>query len=380
MKRVALVITVWIAVSQAAAAFSAFTPRELFDFEVVIPEEEKVETDLLVAAGNVIIEGDVTGEVVVTGGNVLISGEIGKGLKIYGGNIELSGTANEGAQVFGANVEITGHVKGRLSAAGMKLILDGTFDDEVDASGGRIEVNGTFAEGLNLYAYRAELGPETVIEGDLEYTVEENLTKDPAASVKGEIKDITEQTREEQADKLRQIRLVFSGVLFLSFVVTGLILHAVFPKYLGRVSNNMLKSFSQSILVGFLAVIGVPLAAVVMAITVIGIPTALILTSAYFIAMYLSFVVAGTFVGRLMIGAFTSKQQSPMMLSMFIGLLAICLVSFIPRVGPFLTALLTISGFGGFVIGLYKKKTPTALVICQEEKETTDESDREPPQ
>ncbi len=375
MKHVPFLITVCIVVLQAAVAFCAFRPQEFFDYEVIIPKEDRVETDLQVAAGNVIIEGDVTGEVVVTGGNVVISGEIGENLKVFGGNIELSGTAGKGAQVFGANVEITGHVKGKLNVTGMKLILDGTFDDEVDASGGKVEVNGTFAKGLNLYAYKADLGPDTVIEGDFEYAVEKKLTRDPGASINGEIKDTTEQMRKEQADKLRQMRLVFSGVLFLSYIATGLIFHAVFPKYFGRVCNNMLKNFSQSLFVGFLAIIGVPLAISIMAITVIGIPSALILTSAYFVALYLSLVLAGTLVGRLIIGALTSRRQFPIMLCMFTGLLAICLVSFIPRIGPILTALLAISGFGGFVISLYKKEPPIVLVTYPEQKATTDESD-----
>lgn len=69
---------------------------------VVVPADEVIADDLVVAANTVIINGTVTGDVVVTAQSVEINGTVEGDLLAMGGGVAINGTVEDDARVAGA--------------------------------------------------------------------------------------------------------------------------------------------------------------------------------------------------------------------------------------------------------------------------------------
>ena len=76
-KKLVLVLYLFFLTPFAIAA-SSFNPQEFLGFEVIIPKEQKLETDVRIIAANAEIEGEITGEAIVTGANVQVSGALSR--------------------------------------------------------------------------------------------------------------------------------------------------------------------------------------------------------------------------------------------------------------------------------------------------------------
>jgi hypothetical protein len=102
-----------------------------------------------------------------------------------------------------------------------------------------------------------------------------------------------------------------------------------------------------------LSLIAIPVAAIIALITLIGIPLGLILVGLYAIFLYLSWVIAGILLGRLILQILGTMEPS-LILSALIGLFILILVGWIPYLGGFVNLVVILFGLGIILQGLYR--------------------------
>lgn len=375
MKKILFIIAVYLLVSAANSSYASFNPREFYDFEVIIPKGEKLETDMLAVAGNLVIEGEVTGEVVLTGANIKVAGDIRESLSAYGGNVVVSGNIDNDVIVKAGNAEIGGKINKDFVCYAGNAILTGTFGGKVKVFGGRIRLNGKFAKGVEIYAYEAVIGPETEIQGDLFYASEKKIAIGDGAKISGKIKDKSKETKEDMIQRLRIIQQIFASFMFLSLLVTGILLNAILPNQIQKIDNIMSESLPQAVFAGIIGIIVTPIIATVVFATIVGIPAALILMAGYFAALYLSFIFAGIFIGKEIIRLAAKRDNASRSVCLFVGLLSAFFVGMIPYLGTLVMMMLALSGFGGLVLSLFKKDSSETMYPEAASSSTGESSD-----
>lgn len=104
---------------------------------------EPVGGDLLAAGGEVRIDAEVGQDVYAAGGaRVALNADVKRNARLAGGKVEIGHRASiaGNATVAGGDVMVLGDVLGQLAVAGGRIYLNGRVAGNVDASGGEIEL------------------------------------------------------------------------------------------------------------------------------------------------------------------------------------------------------------------------------------------------
>jgi len=239
----------------------------------------QVAGDAALAAGKIRSDGSIAQDAYLAGGQLAINGAIGRNARIAGGQVEtgVNSTIAGNASIAGGEVRLRGGVAGFLTVAGGRVLLDGVVDHDVTVT-----------------AREVELGPSARIAGKLRYTSRKVLREDPAAQVAGGIERVPfpagmrEWGRGERRYMARGAGLLWVAGLML---MAGLWI-AFLPGVATRIATTARGRFGWSLLLGFVLLVCIPAAIIVMLATVIGIPLAL-LTLLLYIALLLTGYVAG---------------------------------------------------------------------------------------
>lgn len=299
--------------------------------------------DLIVAGGTVTISGPVSGDLIVAGGTVKVTSEVKGSVRIIGGTVDVNAKVGKNVNLLGGALTL-----GKESeVAGETLILGGSMDIEghamkaVNGWGGRFTLNGQVDADVSLSttddcgdASCVIVGPSAVVKGNFSYRATKDAAIDKDAKISGTI------TKSDLAEETVTAKKFFSGFLTIarlwnlfSLLVVGTLLGLLVPKTLRQVAETMMKRSGASIGWGSLAFLASVPAFFILALTVIGIPLMLILLCLYGIAVYVSQVFLGYFLGSAIFRRFqvrsdepTAVKKSTVMLPMLLGIIVISLV------------------------------------------------------
>ncbi len=230
-----------------------------------------IEGDALAAGGNARIGAPIGQTLYAAGGNLTVNAAIGRSARIAGGQVEIGPKARIGGNVTvgGGDVRILGAVNGYVRAAGGRVLIDGPVGGDVVATSGTLE-----------------LGPNARIAGRLTYASREELARDPAAQVLGGVERLTIEGGWAEASRHRFGLRGGSWVWSIGLMVIAGVLVAALPAFQSRVSDTLRTRVGLSLLLGFVALVCIPVAALVLMITIIGLPLAL-MTVALYLALLL---------------------------------------------------------------------------------------------
>lgn len=302
------------------------------------------------------------------GGTVVVeSGETVDGLTVFGGSVVVRGTVNGDLSGFAGDVTVaeSGTVTGDLSAAVGSLEVLGTVDGDVSVAAGSVvvgpdaTVGGSLSAGAGSVTIAGEIagdvsvGADSVrvldgarVSGRLEYDAE-SFELQPGATVEGgavENPDIGGPF---------QVRVLpgFGGWLVDSYLfavnlLLGAVLLAVFPGASRRVADTVTESPVRTGVVGLLALVGVPLALVLIAITVVGIPITVVGLLVFALVAWAAYVWGNYAVGAwlLSLGDYEGRWAA-----LFAGLVAVALVGYVPVLGGLTQFAVLLLGLGALV-------------------------------
>ncbi len=313
---------------------------------------EAVAGDLIAAGGNVDIDAPVAGDAVVAGGHVRIGGDIAQSVYAAGGEVKIGGKVGRNVRVAGGQVDITpkAQIAGNLTVGGGQVNLKGSVTGHVLVGGGRVFIDAAVGGDVDAASAQVELGPHARIAGKLRYGSAKELQRDPQAQVLGGV----EQQEESVADRERrhgERRFIPGGASvawMLGTMLLAVVLLAALPRFYDQVAQTLRARPGTSLLLGFVLLVCVPAAALILMITIIGIPLALVTIALYLALLPVGYASAGIALGAWALQRFKSDRASQRGWRIASALLAVLLLALLGRI----PAVGAIVGFASLVAGL----------------------------
>lgn len=369
--------------------FSVIAAGQTPDKNIYLPEDQTIDDNYFIAGETVVIDGQVVDDLVVAGGNITINGDVGGDILAAGGNVTINGNAGGDIRVVGGTLNLNGTVGGNASIAGGTIFLNDNFNvaKTVSVAGGQVQAFGTIGRDLHAAGGQIILGsdvgrdadvavdelvvqPSVVIAGNLKYESGREANIPTQAQIGGDVLyNAHQKALPNKADievakgvgagvlaALAGIVLAFKFVMFLAFLLVGLVFIVVIPKAVRGVMDIAMKQRWQSIGWGFVFLIVTPVVVGILMATIVGIPLALMVLALYMAALYVSHLIFSIVLGEWIIKYFAkNKKKTPgMFWSLLLGAVVFGLLASLPIIGWIVKLIGCVWGLGAGV--LYDKE------------------------
>jgi cytoskeletal protein CcmA (bactofilin family) len=311
---------------------------------VVVEEGETVD-GLTAYGGTVVVSGTVEGDLTAFGGTVLVTpgGEVTGSVDATAGNIRLAGSVGGDVSATGGNVYVasTGSIGGTLEAAAGTIVLAGTVDENAELTAGSITLaSGATINGDVTYA----IGEE----GDGEFT-------NNGASVGGSVtRDESLSTGDGGASGFSmpdESGAIFGVYGFLVNLLVGVLLLVVLPVTSERIADRARTNPLRTGGVGLAALLGVPIALALVALSIVGIPVMLGGLLTYGLLIWIATIYGRYAIGTLLL-SYTGIENR--WVALLAGLLIVAGLVRIPVVGWVFELLVLLLGLGGLAGLIYR--------------------------
>lgn len=342
---------------------------------VVLPKSETIQTDYYAAgesvnlegtvkgdaylAGGIInVDGNINGDLLAAGGNLNIRGNISQDIRVAGGNIYISGTVGGNITTVGGSITIaeSAKVAGTLTAAGGNVIVNAPLPKDIHAGAGNLALANSVGGNVNAGVGALSLSSRSSISGDLNYWSEEQASISREATISGAVnRHLPQKDWQKSIDaekKAKQgIGAIVTGFKFYTFLtglLIGLLLLKLAPELSRKIANIINLKPWASLGIGFLTIIVVPVAFILLLITVIGVPLAFLLLGIFLITTSLVNIFVALFIGQKTLTYFNKKTN--IYLQFLTGAIIFFLVGLVPFIGALMGTLAFLVGLGALLL------------------------------
>ena len=324
----------------------------------------KIRGDLMAGAQSIKIEGKIEGDFWGIAQDLEIEGQVKGDVRVAGGEISVEGVVENDAIIFCSELMLAENssINGDLKFGCETIDMLGEIKKGVEGTGEKVKIGGDIKGDIELTCEELIILPPAVIDGDINYKSKKEILMKEHAEVLGKI--VHTFPEEKWEFKFPTIPKIFFRILFLiSAVIVGVISVALSSKHCLAIANSIKDRWWQCLLTGFIVLVCVPVAVVLISITIVGLPLGIIVSLLYLILLYLSGIFFGLFIGEGMFKIFKLKV-SPY-LSIVLGLVVLFFLTMIPYVGWLIRFLVLLFGLGAVVlteISLYKQRRKSGKV------------------
>lgn len=289
----------------------------------------EITDDALAAAQHIYIHGSVGDMMLGMGETVVVDGNIEGDLFAAGREVRIAGDARIGGNAFIAAASVHfegGEIEGALRVAGAAITLDGRVGNFTEVYGGNVTFGENYAS-----AFGTTINSNTPVH-------RENLGVVPP--------DLTIMV--DQPDWWGF--LLFKFGLYLSLLITGLVLIRVFKRTSTDLRKFSTEGFWKNAGIGLISFLGVPLAVIVLTIMVLTIPLAVILALLYGLALFTGYLLVAMLLGVMVLLWFRGEPApSTPYWGLALGMVVLAVLVNLPFVGWAIHALLLFFGLGSLV-------------------------------
>lgn len=349
-----------------------------------IGKDEVIDDDVLVGGGTVTVDGTINGDLMAAGANVTINGDVNGTVRAAGSTVIINGVVFDDLVVGGGTVSVKGEVVDDLIVAGGSVIVEGEVRDNAMMAGGILDIangarvgrdlligggmvsisgevkrNVTFSAGqLNVTGRvggnltgeadeKVTIGPDAVINGNLEYKAPAEADIESGAEVMGN-KQWTpvEETVQKASYAANYLGKIYS---VLALIATAIVVVLLFPKYSMQLAQNIETMPGKSIGYGIIVLILTPVIVLFLAMTLLGIPMAAIIFGLYLMVLYLSKIFVGLWIGKMIVKPKGDKRGA-VVGSAVLGVLILSILMVIPFLGFLVKLAAVMFGLGALVI------------------------------
>jgi cytoskeletal protein CcmA (bactofilin family) len=346
--------------------------------KVAIASGEVVNDDLYIAGETVLIDGIINGDLWAFGRAIIISGEVKGSILAAAESINISAYSVhtvraacrsldisgdiDGDVIVGAaevNIASTATITGDLLFGAGKTRIDGLIDSDVLGGAGTVHIGNGVKGNVKLRVGEITLSSSSNIKGDLTYISEKKANIQEGALIAG---SITHKLPMVKARKKGSPVAPFLGIIprimfFLMALITGLVILLLAPKRLRSISESIGISPWPSLGWGAVILFATPPAALTVFFTIVGIPLVFIALALYGIAVYLSQIPVGLFIGSWIIGRYSKvENKSTMFCALALGLFIQGLLRLIPFLRFFVTVAIILLGLGAIIVSEKKRR------------------------
>ena len=312
--------------------------------------EGTVTGDLYFAGRSLTITGRVDGDVFGFGNDISVEGSVGLSLRGAAETIRINGELGRGLAAAGGQVSVLpgATVGGGIMMAGDRLSLAGPVGGSVLAGGSRLEVNAPIEGDLKFSGEALHLGSAATIGGSGSYTGPSEPEREPGAP--------TVEWSEPEPDETS----VWDGVMRFARrwgmgLTLGLVLVFLASGPLGAMAAIGGRPIAP-LLLGLLLFVGLPFAAILLAITFIGLPLAFAIGMLYVFLLYASRVIAAMVIGQAILGLASTNVQRIGRIALGLGILMLAVE--VPLIGGVVGLLVMFFGLGAFGLWIWRSRRP----------------------
>lgn len=312
-----------------------------------------IEGDLISASRSLVQSGLILGSLNAVAQDVDILGEVKGSVRAFAQNINVNGTVDRNLIAFGYSVDVKpgAQIHKDVTAFCGKMTLDGKLGGSLKGSMGELVISGVVNQDVSVEADKITLMPTARILGNLKYKSGKEAKIESGAQVSGEtVWTELKTTKEKKPGSIFTGKPIIPEILFLlALMVTGVVLTLICRKNAYLAKQAVSDSFLKTLAVGFVVMVCVPIAVIILIISVIGIPIAVIAFSTYAVLIYIAKIPVATFVGEKIIKALGKEGQPSLIWSMLFGLVVLTLALNIPYLDWLIYFLVLFTGFGAII-------------------------------
>ncbi len=376
---VALTLALFVGVPLLSAAVL------LTDDTTTIRAEQTIDEDAYIFGNDVTFNGTASRDLISATQDFDLgeTARVGGNVNVAANDVRLAGTIERSARMAARDVVITGTVGGDLVVAAQRLRIEAgarvTGDliiavqdvDILGEVGGQIRgqadtltlTNAVVSQDILVAVDDLDVLGTTVVSGAIRYDSDSDATIADTATLTGPV-ERSDPSGPSAAGVSVGGGVVWDIVRLLSMLMTGLVVVLVAPVASSAVADGVRRRFPATLIAGVVAIVLVPVLALVLVVTLIGIPVSIVALVLFGIALYLSQVFVGMAIGRTILPrGWRSYGRGYNILAMVIGVTLIALLRLIPV--PFLDlavgVIVALLGLGGLFTATREGTRPTAL-------------------
>jgi cytoskeletal protein CcmA (bactofilin family) len=316
--------------------------------------EGTVDGDVIAAGKDLEIDGHVTGDVITAGQSLRIRGQVDGNVRSAGNNVTITGTVGKNVTWFGETVSVDapGKVGGSITMFGSTLRLDGRLERDILFFADEVSVNSYVGGGIRGKGRMLMISSGAQVGGPIRFEGEKPAEVSSQAKLASPVEFIQAQPKHNYRTGGYYVWQVIWAA---SFVLFGLVLFALMPKFSGD-AVAAAEQYGASAGLGVLVIFGVPIAAVIACITVVGLFLGISTLFLWYASLYYAQVIVGALVGQWLLGR--TQEWWPLIGRMTMGLLLVRLCTTIPEVGGWIKLGVIIWGIGALSLALFRRFQP----------------------
>lgn len=342
---------------------------------VVIGRDETIEGDLYSSAGTTVVDGTITGDLVAFGQTVIVNGRVEGSILAFAQNLTVNGPVAGNIRAAGQNLTLNSAVGKNITIMGSSAFLSpsSTVHGGVIGWLGRVESRGQIADDLLLGTGEAVLGgkvggrvdaaservtvlPETRVDGEFRYYSPRRAEIPVSAQLSGGVK--YEQVRHREVVNWRRVGQMLHAGWFFGLLLLIALLWLLYPGKLSRITVPEKSTWTRGFLLGLGGLVAGPVVIALIFATLLGIPVALVLLGLYIFGFFLAAPLAGSLIGRQLSVAYLAGRELPPALVAAGGTAILFLLGLVPLLGPLVSLLALVLGFGLYVDALRPTPAP----------------------
>ena len=314
-----------------------------------------VNGDVYAAGGHVLVDGTIDGDLLVAGGKVTISGSVLQDVRVAGGEITISGRVGRNVTIGGGSIELTRSaiIQGGLVAGGGNVLLAGLVEQNAIIGAGNLIVSNAINGHLKAMAGVIRLTSNAQVTQDVIYWSGQEASIDTQAKIAGVVtrKQLPPEaipSTEGLVASLIGLFLVFKLASFFSTLLLGLLIMRMYPKFFQQGIKHLQQEPLKVVGLGFLFLFLTPLLVGLLSITIIGLPLAAVILAVLIVYLYVSRILVIAWAGHRLFAWFGKGQYEK---GAFVGgLLLYSFLTFFPVVGHLVTFFTILCGLGTLIL------------------------------
>ncbi len=228
-------------------------------------------------------------------------------------------------------------------------------------------ISGIINGNVDIKADEISIMPDAKINGNLHYKSKKEAKIEKGAQITGETKWIKITPKKKAGLTLG--KLFWKFLFFCASFLTGLFMLLIAKKESKAAKESVFKDFLKNLGLGFVFVICIPIAIVILLFTVIGIPISIIVLFAYLVLFYIAKIFVGYALGEKVLQLLKTNGVPAPVWSLLVGLVILYILFLIPY---FPLDILSFSSFRWFRLCFSGKEIsypfPHHNLICPSEK------------
>ena len=333
-----------------------------------LEQGQEIHTDLFVAGDRVLIDGTVDGDLVVWAHEVEVNGHVKGDIIAFTQELRMNGTVDGNVRAFAQAAVLTGPVGKNLmgfvqavevdeksSVGGSATLfsqdaqLNGPVKGELLAMTGRLEIDGQIGGNARIRGDELTIGSTAQIAGQTRYAGPKQPVVQAGAKLASPIEvATTKPTPRYSSWRYYWHQTLRWGAAFLLGMVFFLLAPGPFLD-----AANSVNRVGLSIGLGLLFFVGIPVAVVIACVTIVGLGLGVTTFLIYLVALYLSQIFVGAWLGEKLLG--TGIGVGPVIGRLALGLAILRVIRLVPILGFISIWVVMWWGLGAYLLTLHKR-------------------------